>query len=146
MPEDEKNLSPEFTKIDPKLMELFLGLEEKVGPDEKHEVQEILGELKIGHKEEARKLLRYLKFKKQTKKEGMKSLNDDLKEVEDEIITMKNILSKPEYEKEYDVYKEQLEKYEKRRDELLEKIKQTEAVVADLTSIEEIEQKLEETE
>jgi len=143
---EEEKLPYEHPKIDPKIVESFLVLEEKVGPDEKHEVQEILGELKIGHKEEALRLLRYLRFQKETKKEGMRSLNDELKEVEGEIKITENILSKSEYKKEHDVYKEQLEKHEQRRDELLKKIKQAEAAATDLSSIEEIEQKLKETE
>jgi len=140
---DDKKFPYVHPKIDPMITELFLSLEERVGPDEKHDVQEILGELKIGHKEEALKLLRYYKFKKEATRDSKEQLDDDLEMVLREIKITENILKNPEYEKEWDVYREILEKHKKERDELLEKIEQAKSAAANLPSIEKIEKVLE---
>lgn len=144
MPE-EKKFPYVHAKIDSKIIELFLGLEETVGPNEKHEVQEILGELKIGHKEEALNLLRFFKAKKESEVESEKKLTDELEMVQREIKITKNIFKNPGYEKEWDVYKETLEKHKKEQDELLKKIEQAKSAAAVLPSIEKIEKELEES-
>ena len=146
MSEDKKEFSTGFPTVNPEIVELFERLGRKIDKEENHQYEEILGELKIGHQKEAENLLRFFKAKKEAKVESKKKLADELEMVQREIETTENILENPEYKKEWDVYKDMLEKYEKEHKSILEKIKQAEAAAADLASIEEIEQKLKETE